>query len=893
MKRSLINIVSGLLNFSTKEEIINFFIEETNKNFSGNEIKYYQNKQHNDDIEITGAEKQFGFLNFSNNTQISQEQKEELKKAAELLAFIISSKENDLLANEKKETNFLKNLINSIPEPVFYKNKEGKYLGCNKAFADFLAMSSEEIIGKTVYDMGPPELTNIYFEKDKELLANPGKQVYEWAVQNKNGERNIVQINKATFNNNEGKVEGIVGIITDITQAKENEKKLKHRLEVEKLVSKISAHFFEESENNLDSSISYALKALGEFWGVDRSYVFLFDEHYSNMENTHEWYAEDVKSYKEKFSQIPTDLFAWGVKKIIAKQALIVNDIERLAEKFKKAKTEFKTFGVKSAIVVPIITNKKSIGFLGFATEKKIKQWDKGYNHILEVVGGFISVALEKNKYISELKETENKFKGLVEQSLTGIYIIKENKFQYVNRKLAEIFGYTIDEIINNCTVSDLVFEEDRELVKENLSKRIQGETDALHYSFRGKRKDSSLITVDVHGSKSIMNGQTVVVGILLDITERVKIENSLRKLSKAVEQSSATVLVTDVKGNIEYVNPSFTEITGYSLDEVMNKNPRFLKSHSTSTEHYKEMWETITSGNNWKGEILNKKKNGELYWELNSISPIKNEKGEITHFVAVKEDITAQKKMIEELQTAKEAAEKANKLKTEFLAQISHEIRTPVNILLSFSNLIWEDVKDKVSKDLKDNYELINRAGNRIIRTIDLILNLSQIQIGTYEIHPKKINLNKHFTKIILPEYEYKSKNKGLKLNFKCSAKNIVVESDEYMFEQIFTNLLDNAIKYTEEGSIDVIIDRNGDDKIYVDIIDTGIGISEEYLPKLFELFSQEEQGYTRKFEGNGLGLALVKNYCELNNAKISVESEKGVGSKFRVAFWNSKINA
>ena len=151
MGKSLINIVSGLLGFETKEEIINFFLEEANKNFNKNKIKYSQKKRHADDIEITIGENQYGFLNFSGSIQISQEQKEELKEATKLLAFIISSKENNLQTNNKEEKNFFKNLIDTIPEPVFYKNKEGKYLGCNKAFADFLAMSSEEIIGKTVF----------------------------------------------------------------------------------------------------------------------------------------------------------------------------------------------------------------------------------------------------------------------------------------------------------------------------------------------------------------------------------------------------------------------------------------------------------------------------------------------------------------------------------------------------------------------------------------------------------------------------------------------------------------------------------------------------------------------------------------------------------------------
>lgn len=370
MERSLVNIISQLLSFDTKEEIIKFFTEEIDKFFEGCKVYYSPERLQPEDIEISSAENKYGFLSLSGKAQISSWEKEEIKSSAKLVAAIIFSKEKSSNKTEIEQTSFCKNLIDTIPEPIFYKNKEGKYLGCNKAFADFLEMPIEEIIGKSVLEMGPEEITNIYFEKDKELLANPGKQVYEWVVQNKNGERNIVKINKATFNNNQGEVEGIVGIVTDITQAKENEKKLKHRLEVEKLVSKISSHFFEEIESNLDSSINYALKALGEFWEVDRSYVFLFDEDYKTMTNTHEWHAPGIKPNKEIFVNLPVELFDWGVKKILAKKELIVSDVEKLARRFEKAKTDFKTFNVKSAIIVPIIKNKKSIGFLGFAAEK-------------------------------------------------------------------------------------------------------------------------------------------------------------------------------------------------------------------------------------------------------------------------------------------------------------------------------------------------------------------------------------------------------------------------------------------------------------------------------------------------------------------------------------------
>jgi len=888
VKKNLLNIVSGLVKLKTEDEIISCFIQNINTLYPQNGFLFNEKKLKTEDIEVSYNDNIFGYISPSNIELLSENEQEEINESIILLGTIIHSSNNSN-QTQKNKLNFLQNLINAIPEPVFYKNAEGKYLGCNQAFEEFVGLSANEIIGKDVYEMSEKEIADKYFEKDKELFDNPGKQSYEWKIINKEGSVKNVKFDKATFAGSNGKPEGIVGVITDITKAKENELKLKYRLEIENVLSNISSYFFEESESKIDESIQYALKTLGEFAGVDRSYVFLFDENNEKMTNTHEWHSPQVKPNKDKFQNVSIELFPWGMNRIIGQDILIINNVLKLSTEVVKEKQNLVKLNIRSVIIVPIIQQKKTIGFLGFNAEIKEKNWDFGDSYALRVVSGLISVALEKHKYISELKDAEYKFRALVEQSLSGIYIIKENKFHYVNPKFAEIFGYTINEIINECAVSDLVHEEDVELVRENLQKRLKGKTEAIHYSFKGRKKDGSIINVDVQGRISSLKGQPVVIGVLLDITERVIIENSLRKLSKAMEQSSASVLVTNSNGFIEYVNPSFTKITGYERDEVINKNPKILKSDLTPKEVYNDLWNTIKTGNNWRGELLNKTKNGELYWEYNSISSIKDDKGKITHFVAVKEDVSNQKKMIEELRLAKETAEKANKLKTEFLAQISHEIRTPVNILLSFSSLIWEEVKGNISKDLEENFTLIKRAGNRIIRTIDLILNLSQIQIGSYELNPKKIDVTKQFKEMIIPEYEYKCGIKGLKLYFNCNLKNVFIHSDEYMFEQIFTNLMDNAIKYTESGQINVVVDKDEKNSVYVDVIDTGIGISKHYLPYLFDVFSQEEQGYTRKFEGTGLGLALVKNYCELNGANISVESEKGKGSKFRVAFLNT----
>lgn len=239
-----------------------------------------------------------------------------------------------------------------------------------------------------------------------------------------------------------------------------------------------------------------------------------------------------------------------------------------------------------------------------------------------------------------------------------------------------------------------------------------------------------------------------------------------------------------------------------------------------------------------------------------------------------------------EELKNAKEKAEQADKIKSEFLAQMSHEIRSPVNVVLSFSNLIRSEIEDKIDEDLREGFKSISNAGKRIIRTVDLLLNMSEIQTRTYEFIPEKLSLVEDILYSILPEYQLSAKEKSLQLKLENNALKGNIIGDNYTLEQIFANLIDNAIKYTITGSICIKVFNDEDEALVCEISDTGIGIGEEFMDKIFNPFTQEEQGYTRKFEGNGLGLALVKKYCELNGIDISVKSIKGEGTTFILKF-------
>lgn len=237
-----------------------------------------------------------------------------------------------------------------------------------------------------------------------------------------------------------------------------------------------------------------------------------------------------------------------------------------------------------------------------------------------------------------------------------------------------------------------------------------------------------------------------------------------------------------------------------------------------------------------------------------------------------------------EELHRAKLIAENSDKLKTEFLAQMSHEIRTPVNVILSYMSLLLAE-KDALSQDeIDQGMEVVQKSSKRLIRTIELILNMSELENGIFELYVQEFDLVDMIENIVR-EYRAINKKKNITIRFESDYNNINVKCDNHSAYQIISNVVDNAVKYTDEGEVLVKLEECSK-FCRVTVNDTGIGISNEYLPHIFDAFSQEEQGYTRSYEGNGLGLSLVKKYCDLNKVNINVCSKKFKGTKVELEF-------
>ncbi|MBU0763381.1 MAG: PAS domain S-box protein [Bacteroidetes bacterium] len=360
-----------------------------------------------------------------------------------------------------------------------------------------------------------------------------------------------------------------------------------------------------------------------------------------------------------------------------------------------------------------------------------------------------------------------------------------------------------------------------------------------------------------------------------------------LHKLFLAIEQSPATVVITDREGKIEYVNPAFTKSTGYTSNEAIGQNPRILKSGIHDSEFYRGMWENLLAGNDWKDEICNKKKNGELYWESASFSPIKNNNGITTHFLAVKEDITSRKHLEKELVAAKNEADTANRAKSEFLANMSHEIRTPMNAILGFADLL----EMQTENDQHLAYiSSLKTSGKNLMRLINDILDLSKVEAGKLSLSYDPFSIQSLFGEMH-QVFSVRLNEKGLDFQIDIDDELPDIILDETRLRQILINLVGNAVKFTEKGYIRLQGSYNtetGDLSISVE--DTGIGIPDKFHEKLFSPFTQNEEHYTKTHSGTGLGLAICKRLSHLMDGDIGVVSKQGKGSIFTVSFRNVK---
>jgi two-component system sensor histidine kinase/response regulator len=475
--------------------------------------------------------------------------------------------------------------------------------------------------------------------------------------------------------------------------------------------------------------------------------------------------------------------------------------------------------------------------------------------------------------------------------------------FPYASPGIREIYGVTPEEVVEDAT---LVFQALHPDDLERVAVKIKESMDNLtgwHDIYRSVLANGRVIWLEGEAIPEAMpDGSVLWHGYIRDISDRKQAEESLHKLSLAVEQSSSSIAITNLNVEIEYVNQRFTELSGYTREEVIGQNPRILHSGKTTQETYNQMWDALNSGNSWRGEFINRRKNGEEYIELALIAPVRDKTGVVTHYIAIKEDITEKKRIelelakyrlhleelvqirTQELEYAKQQAEAANQAKSTFLANMSHEIRTPMNAIIGFAYLIGSQVQEK---EQKEKIGKIIDSSKHLLDIINDILDLSKIEANSLQLENTTFMVDSIIDHI-QSMMTYRIDQKGLQFIIESDPglSKLAVVGDPLRLKQVLVNYLSNALKFTEHGSITLraqLLEQQANTvMLRFEVQDTGIGISEAQQAKLFNAFEQAEVSTTRKYGGTGLGLAISRRLAQLMGGETGFSSQPGQGSTF-----------
>ena len=404
-----------------------------------------------------------------------------------------------------------------------------------------------------------------------------------------------------------------------------------------------------------------------------------------------------------------------------------------------------------------------------------------------------------------------------------------------------------------------------------------------LHYTPEGRP-----YYAEVHGYPILDEQGDVrfMVEYSLDITRRKEVEESLRKLWRAIEHSAHGVLITDAQGVIEYVNPAFTAMTGYTAEEAIGKTPAILRSGYHDDEFYTDLWRTIRSGQVWQGEFVNRRKDGSLYYEEQTIAPVRDEKGTITHFIAVKRDITEYKRLIRELKEAKVQTEQALAFKSALLAAISHDLRTPLGAIMGYADMLREGLFGEINAEQRARLAAILSSAQYMQELLSMLLLHAEVESNSLRIERKAVPLRK----MLMTVYESlrvlaDKRDLTLELDFRPGAPDEVY-TDPRLLRGIVTNLVSNALKFTRQGGVTIRVERLDEQRWALAVADTGVGMSEEERRRIFEPFFTRSQVKMSGAPGLGLGLYIVRSLVERLDGSIEVWSEEGKGSVFTVIF-------
>ena len=730
-------------------------------------------------------------------------------------------------------------ILDTIPQRVFWKDRSLTYLGCNRAFAiDAGLRDPAEIIGKNDHELACRETAGLYRDDDNSVMEqNAPRLNFEEPQARPEGDQRWLRISKLPLRDRAGKVIGVIGTYEDITERK--------RLETELQGQK---RFAEAMLDSLKSGV-VACDARG---------VLTFFNH-----ATCELHGLPLESIPAEEWAQHYDLYLMDGKTLMKKEDMPLFRALR-GEQISNAEM----------MIIPKGGQRRSILASGqpiIGSEGQIQ-------------GAVVSMheITARKRAEGDLRASETSYRHLFEAARDGILILDQGtgEIRDVNPFLVNLLGYSKDELVgrklweigplHDVFASKVEFDE------------LQRKGYARHEDLPLQTRAGKHLTVEFVSNAYLVGDKEVIQCNIRDITERKRAEQERARLTTAIEQASEGVVITDNGGIIQYVNPAFSVITGYSRQEALGKNPSILKSGEQSAEFYATLWGTVLSGKVWKGEMTNRRKDGGLYPERMSITPVLNEEGEITHLIAMKEDITG-RQMLENQYRQAQKMEAVGRL----AGGVAHDFNNLLTIINGYNELMIEQF---AANDPMRTYATeIKGAGERAVGLTRQLLAFSRQEV----LAPKVFDLNTLIAKV--SKMLKRLIGEDISMVFSPTPLPVTIKADPGHIEQVLMNLAVNSRdamprggKLTVQTSL-IQVDESYTSThfpmtpgsyVMVAVSDTGSGMNKDIQTHIFEpFFTTKEQG-----KGTGLGLATVYGIVKQSGGYIWVYSEPGEGTCFKI---------
>ena len=875
-------------------------------------------------------------------------------------------------AQLEKERTTLRTFFNTLPDMVWMKDVEGKFLICNPVFESFFGAREAEIVGKTDFDFVDAGLASFFRQKDREAMAAGRPSANEeWVTFACDGRRALLETVKTPVCDQAGRVLGVLGIAHDITERKQTEDRLRAREEEFRALVENSPDVVVRYDRHCRRT--YVNPAYERANGLTASQVLgKTPIEFSSPTTVAGKMAARIEMNLEKVIEsgqfVKTDI-EWqdGRGRLVCLEMLMVPEfapdgvvasvltISRDTTDLRDAmrKLAFKDFALRRVGEAMYLmdedarfldVNETACEMLGYTCEELVgrsvrdidpvfdfeQSWKPFWQQLVRSRsvtlesrhrtkdGCIIEVEINANyiefdgksydlafaRDITERKRLETELRSVLRhaQTIVSRAVVtapvgwdqhppewSTSRFRWLRRFDDEATAQSILplEVLPGETYS-LAWDkakhpDDMAAMDLRAARAFASGAQSFQQEFRAIDRLGKL-----HWFSQTANIETVSHGcwrvtvINMDITERQRLDEELAQMLRAVEQSPASIVITDTAGVIQYVNPKFTAVSGFSSAEVLGKTPRVLKGETTDAKFYRELWAAIASGHEWRGEFYNRKKNGELFWESALITPIFDKHGVITQYLAIKEDITVRRQLEEQLrQTQKMEAV------GQLAGGVAHDFNNILSAILMQTEMI--NMEENLSPEVREAVTEVHANAKRAGQLTRQLLLFGRKQV----IQPSNLDLNEIITNFSKMLRRLLREDTHLQLNL--HPLPLSIHADAGMMEQVLMNLAVNAgdampnggqlfiettEKVVDEASSESHPDLSPGRYVCLSIRDTGTGIPAAVLPKIFDpFFTTKEVG-----KGTGLGLATVFSIVKQHRGSIEVSSRVGQGTHFQI---------